>query len=89
MMKDPVKVACRIFVGNLPTDDMERKDLKDLFSKFGIVTGKFSEIFFSKLNERIILDICHMYIADYVQAVLPFKICCRCTFKQRIWFCSI
>lgn len=39
MMKDPGKVACRIFVGNLPTDDMDRKDLKDLFGKFGIVTG--------------------------------------------------
>ncbi|EEB10000.1 conserved hypothetical protein [Pediculus humanus corporis] len=39
MMKDPAKVTCRIFVGNLPTDDMERKDLKDLFSKFGLVTG--------------------------------------------------
>ena len=38
-MKDPAKVTCRIFVGNLPTDDMERKDLKDLFSKFGLVTG--------------------------------------------------
>ncbi|KAK6630681.1 hypothetical protein RUM44_002850 [Polyplax serrata] len=39
MMKDPAKVACRIFVGNLPTDDMERKDLKDMFGKFGVVTG--------------------------------------------------
>ncbi|KAL0271558.1 UNVERIFIED_CONTAM: hypothetical protein PYX00_008615 [Menopon gallinae] len=39
MMKDPAKVACRVFVGNLPTDEMERQDLKDLFSKFGTITG--------------------------------------------------
>lgn len=44
MMKDPTKVACRIFVGNLPTDDMERQDLKDLFSKFGPVSGNLVDM---------------------------------------------
>lgn len=44
MMKDPAKVACRVFVGNLPTDEMERQDLKDLFSKFGTITGTLQEL---------------------------------------------
>ncbi|XP_019214575.1 nuclear receptor coactivator 5 isoform X3 [Oreochromis niloticus] len=36
---DPRDLERRIFVGNLPTSDMEKKDLEDLFSPYGKVVG--------------------------------------------------
>ncbi|TNM89067.1 hypothetical protein fugu_005321 [Takifugu bimaculatus] len=36
---DPRDLERRIFVGNLPTSDMEKKDLEDLFSPYGKITG--------------------------------------------------
>ncbi|XP_028262145.1 nuclear receptor coactivator 5 isoform X2 [Parambassis ranga] len=36
---DPKDLERRIFVGNLPTSDMEKKDLEDLFSPYGKVVG--------------------------------------------------
>lgn len=37
---DPKDLERRIFVGNLPTSDMEKKDLEDMFSQFGKITGQ-------------------------------------------------
>lgn len=37
---DPRDLERRIFVGNLPTSDMEKKDLEDLFSPYGKVVGQ-------------------------------------------------
>jgi len=31
----------RIFVGNLPTSDMEKKDLEDIFSIYGNIIGQY------------------------------------------------
>ncbi|XP_032370043.1 nuclear receptor coactivator 5 isoform X11 [Etheostoma spectabile] len=36
---DPREMERRIFVGNLPTSDMEKKDLEDLFSPYGKIVG--------------------------------------------------
>ncbi|XP_041837315.1 nuclear receptor coactivator 5 isoform X2 [Melanotaenia boesemani] len=36
---DPRDLERRIFVGNLPTSDMENKDLEDLFSPYGKIVG--------------------------------------------------
>ncbi|XP_069547176.1 nuclear receptor coactivator 5 isoform X4 [Brachyistius frenatus] len=36
---DPRDLERRIFVGNLPTSDMEKKDLEDMFSPYGKVIG--------------------------------------------------
>ncbi|KAK2915329.1 nuclear receptor coactivator 5 isoform X3 [Channa argus] len=36
---DPRDLERRIFVGNLPTSDMEKKDLEDLFSPYGKIVG--------------------------------------------------
>lgn len=36
---DPRDLERRIFVGNLPTSDMEKKDLEELFSTYGKVVG--------------------------------------------------
>nr|XP_046239080.1 nuclear receptor coactivator 5 isoform X2 [Scatophagus argus] len=36
---DPRDLERRIFVGNLPTSDMEKKDLEDLFNPYGKITG--------------------------------------------------
>ncbi|XP_023810722.1 nuclear receptor coactivator 5 isoform X4 [Oryzias latipes] len=36
---DPRDLERRIFVGNLPTSDMEKKDLEDLFSPYGKIIG--------------------------------------------------
>ncbi|XP_026202517.1 nuclear receptor coactivator 5 isoform X2 [Anabas testudineus] len=36
---DPRDLERRIFVGNLPTSDMEKKDLEDLFSTYGKIVG--------------------------------------------------
>ncbi|KAM6979635.1 nuclear receptor coactivator 5 [Aplochiton taeniatus] len=36
---NPQDLERRIFVGNLPTDDMDRKDLKELFSSYGKING--------------------------------------------------
>ncbi|XP_022060075.1 nuclear receptor coactivator 5 isoform X2 [Acanthochromis polyacanthus] len=36
---DPKDLERRIFVGNLPTSDMEKKDLEDLFSPYGKIVG--------------------------------------------------
>ncbi|XP_063766590.1 nuclear receptor coactivator 5 isoform X3 [Eleginops maclovinus] len=36
---DPRDLERRIFVGNLPTSDMEKKDLEELFSTYGKVIG--------------------------------------------------
>lgn len=37
---DPRDLERRIFVGNLPTSDMEKKDLEDLFSPYGKIVGQ-------------------------------------------------
>lgn len=62
-MKDPTKVACRIFVGNLPTDDMERQDLKELFSKYGPVSGMWA-------LEKLILAYTDYFISALILGVL-------------------
>ncbi|XP_041801115.1 nuclear receptor coactivator 5 [Chelmon rostratus] len=36
---DPRDLERRIFVGNLPTSDMEKKELEDLFSPYGKIVG--------------------------------------------------
>ncbi|XP_061147268.1 nuclear receptor coactivator 5 isoform X3 [Syngnathus typhle] len=36
---DPREMERRIFVGNLPTSDMDKKDLEDLFSPYGKILG--------------------------------------------------
>ncbi|XP_026161778.1 nuclear receptor coactivator 5 isoform X3 [Mastacembelus armatus] len=36
---DPRDLERRIFVGNLPTSDMEKKDLEDLFNPYGKIVG--------------------------------------------------
>ncbi|XP_070702884.1 nuclear receptor coactivator 5 isoform X2 [Pempheris klunzingeri] len=36
---EPRDLERRIFVGNLPTSDMEKKDLEDLFSPYGKIVG--------------------------------------------------
>ncbi|XP_029907881.1 nuclear receptor coactivator 5 isoform X3 [Myripristis murdjan] len=36
---DPRDLERRIFVGNLPTSDMEKKDLEDLFNQYGKIVG--------------------------------------------------
>ncbi|XP_008278256.1 nuclear receptor coactivator 5 isoform X2 [Stegastes partitus] len=36
---DPKDLERRIFVGNLPTSDMEKKDLEDLFNPYGKIVG--------------------------------------------------
>ncbi|XP_070849959.1 nuclear receptor coactivator 5 isoform X1 [Chaetodon trifascialis] len=36
---DPRDLERRIFVGNLPTSDMEKKDLEELFSPYGKIVG--------------------------------------------------
>ncbi|XP_044071086.1 nuclear receptor coactivator 5 isoform X2 [Siniperca chuatsi] len=36
---DPRDLERRIFVGNLPTSDMEKKDMEDLFSPYGKIVG--------------------------------------------------
>ncbi|XP_033482291.1 nuclear receptor coactivator 5 isoform X1 [Epinephelus lanceolatus] len=36
---DPRDLERRIFVGNLPTSDMEKKDLEDMFSPYGKILG--------------------------------------------------
>ncbi|XP_051269571.1 nuclear receptor coactivator 5 isoform X1 [Dicentrarchus labrax] len=36
---DPRDLERRIFVGNLPTSDMEKKDLEDLFTPYGKIVG--------------------------------------------------
>lgn len=37
---DPRDLERRIFVGNLPTSDMEKKDLEDMFSPYGKILGQ-------------------------------------------------
>lgn len=37
---DPKDLERRIFVGNLPTSDMEKKDLEDMFGQYGKITGQ-------------------------------------------------
>lgn len=37
---DPKDLERRIFVGNLPTSDMEKKDLEDMFNQYGKITGQ-------------------------------------------------
>ncbi|XP_046396331.1 nuclear receptor coactivator 5 [Ischnura elegans] len=39
LMLDPSTAKSRIFVGNIPTADMTKKDLEDVFSKYGSVVG--------------------------------------------------
>ncbi|KAM4613212.1 nuclear receptor coactivator 5 isoform 2-T2 [Polymixia lowei] len=36
---DPRDLERRIFVGNLPTSDMEKKDLEEMFSQYGKIVG--------------------------------------------------
>lgn len=45
LMLDPSTAKSRIFVGNIPTADMTKKDLEDVFSKYGSVVGKSAAIF--------------------------------------------
>lgn len=37
---DPRDLERRIFVGNLPTSDMEKKDLEDIFHPYGKIVGQ-------------------------------------------------
>lgn len=37
---DPREMERRIFVGNLPTSDMDKKDLEDLFGPYGKILGQ-------------------------------------------------
>ncbi|KAJ3602816.1 hypothetical protein NHX12_030564 [Muraenolepis orangiensis] len=39
--KDPKDMERRIFVGNLPTSDMDKKDLEDIFSTYGKIIGQY------------------------------------------------
>lgn len=36
---DPKDLVSRIFIGNLPTDQLTRDDLEDIFKKYGYVRG--------------------------------------------------
>lgn len=36
---DPRDLERRVFVGNLPTDSMVRKDLEEMFLKYGKING--------------------------------------------------
>ena len=39
LLKDPSTASSRIFVGHLQTDDMNKTDLEEHFSKYGKVVG--------------------------------------------------
>ncbi|XP_015108428.1 uncharacterized protein LOC107035506 [Diachasma alloeum] len=39
LLKDPNTVNCRIFIGNLQTDEMTKMELEEHFSKYGTVIG--------------------------------------------------
>jgi RNA recognition motif-containing protein len=39
-MSDPSTANSRVFVGNIPTNDMTKKDLEDKFKKYGPILGK-------------------------------------------------
>jgi RNA recognition motif-containing protein len=40
-MTDPATANSRIFVGNIPTNEMTKKDLEERFKKHGAILGKF------------------------------------------------
>lgn len=39
LLKDPTTANCRIFVGHLATDEMNKNELEQHFSKYGVVIG--------------------------------------------------
>ena len=39
LLKDPATASSRIFVGHLQTDDMNRVELEEHFSKYGTIVG--------------------------------------------------
>lgn len=41
-MSDPSTANSRVFVGNIPTNEMTKKDLEDRFKKHGPILGKLS-----------------------------------------------
>jgi RNA recognition motif-containing protein len=48
---DPALLACRVFIGNLPTDQMVKSDLEDWFKKYGKVIGSdLVKMFFMKTH---------------------------------------
>jgi RNA recognition motif-containing protein len=41
-MSDPSTANSRIFVGNIPTNEMTKKDLEERFKKHGAILGKLN-----------------------------------------------
>lgn len=39
ILKDPTTANCRIFVGHLQTDEMNKNELEAHFSKYGVIIG--------------------------------------------------
>lgn len=39
LLKDPATAGCRVFVGHLQTEEMNRNELEEHFSKYGTVVG--------------------------------------------------
>lgn len=43
-MTDPSTANSRVFVGNIPTREMSKKDLEDRFKKHGAILGKIDKL---------------------------------------------
>lgn len=43
-MSDPSTANSRIFVGNIPTSEMTKKDLEERFKKHGPILGKMDKL---------------------------------------------
>ena len=39
LLKDPATAGCRIFIGHLQTEEMNRNELEEHFSKYGTIVG--------------------------------------------------
>ena len=57
---DPELLRSRVFLGNLPTDKLEREEVSDTFSKYGKILGKFSA--FMALITAVIIQNVHVVI---------------------------
>jgi RNA recognition motif-containing protein len=43
-MSDPSTANSRVFVGNIPTSEMTKKDLEERFKKHGPILGKMDKL---------------------------------------------